>query len=382
VSARRVTVLGGGRVGGAMALDLARDGQFDVRVADASEETLARLAAAGLATVRADLASAEEIRRVVADADLVVGSVPGFLGFAALRAVLEADKDVVDISFFDQDPFLLDELARARGRVAIVDCGVAPGIPNMVAGRLGAELDRLDRFVYYVGGLPAVRRWPYEYKAGFSPIDVLEEYTRPARLVERGEVVVRPALSEPELVDFPELGTLEAFNTDGLRTVLKTITCSEMKEKTLRYPGHIALMRVLRETGFFGKEPIDVRGVRVAPIDLTAALLFPMWRFEEGEADVTVLRIEIEGVTGESRRRFVWELVDRYDEATRTTSMARTTGYTATAAVRLLASGAWKRPGIVPPEHLGADARCFRAMLDDLAAHGVRIASREEPVSG
>ncbi len=382
MSARRVVVLGGGRVGGAMALDLAREGQFEVRVADASEETLARLAAAGLATVRADLASPEEIRRVVADADLVLGSVPGFLGFAALRAVLEADKDVVDISFFDQDPFLLDALARERGRIAIVDCGVAPGIPNLVAGRLGAELDRLDRFVYYVGGLPAVRRWPYEYKAGFSPIDVLEEYTRPARMVERGEIAIRPALSEPELIDFPEVGTLEAFNTDGLRTVLTTIACPEMKEKTLRYPGHIALMRVLRETGFFGKEPIDVRGVRVAPIDLTAALLFPMWRFEEGEADVTVLRIEIEGVTGGSRRRFVWELLDRYDEGTRTTSMARTTGYTATAAVRLLASGAWKKPGIVPPEHLGTDARCFQAMLDDLAARGVRITSREEPVSG
>jgi lysine 6-dehydrogenase len=382
MTARRVVVLGGGRVGGAMALDLARGGAFDVRVADASQEVLDALAAADLDTVRADLSRPEEIRRVVADADLVVGSVPGFLGFAALRAVLEAGKDVVDISFFPEDPFELDALARERGRIAIVDCGVAPGIPNLVAGRLAAELDRLDRFVYYVGGLPAVRRWPYEYKAGFSPVDVLEEYTRPARFVERGEIVVRPALAEPELLDFPEVGTLEAFDTDGLRTVLRTIACPEMKEKTLRYPGHIELMRVLRETGFFRKEPIEVRGVRVAPIDVTAALLFPLWRFEEGEADVTVLRIEIEGVTGEHRRRFVWEMLDRYDAGTGTTSMARTTGYTATAAVRLLAGGAWKQPGVVPPEHLGADAGCFRSMLDDLAARGVRVTSREEPLPG
>jgi lysine 6-dehydrogenase len=378
MSAPRVAVLGGGRVGGAMALDLAREGEHEVLVADADAAALARFAGVPhVAVTPADLADPAEVRRVVADADLVVGAVPGFLGFATLRAVLEADKSVVDISFFPEDPFALDELARARGRVAIVDCGVAPGLSNLVAGYHAARLARLERFVTFVGGLPAERRWPYEYKAGFSPIDVLEEYTRPARLVERGEVVVRPALSEPELVDFPGLGTLEAFNTDGLRTVLTTLSCPEMKEKTMRYPGHIELMRVLRESGFFAKEPVEVRGQRVAPLDLTAALLFPLWQFDEGEADLTVMRVEVEGAAADgARKRFVWELLDRYDPATRTTSMARTTGYTATAAVRLLARGAWTRPGIVPPEHLGADETCFRAILADLEARGVRLEQR------
>ena len=150
----------------------------------------------------------------------------------------------------------------------------------------------------------------------------------------------------------------------------------------MRYPGHIELMRVLRESGFFGKEPIEVRGARVAPLDLTAALLFPLWQLEEGEEDLTVMRIEVEGAeAGGARKRFVWDLLDRYDPATRTTSMARTTGYTATAGVRLVARGAWTRPGIAPLEHLGADEACFRGLLADLEARGVRLTCREETLS-
>ena len=379
MSAPRVVVLGAGRVGGAMARDLAAGGEFEVHVVDASAAALARLAGVPhVATGTADLASDAEVARVVAGADLVLGAVPGFMGFRVLRAVLEAGRDAVDISFFPEDPFELDRLARERGRIAVVDCGVAPGLSNMVLGHHAARLERVTRFVCYVGGLPEVRRWPYEYKAGFSPIDVLEEYTRPARLVERGEVVVRPALSEPERIDFPGIGTLEAFNTDGLRTVISTVRCPEMKEKTMRYPGHIELMRVLRETGFFGKEPVEAGGVRVAPLELTAALLFPLWQLEEGEADLTVMRVEVDGVEKDGRaRRFVWNLLDRYDRATGTTSMARTTGYTATAAVRLLARRAWTRPGVAAPEHLGADEGCFGAILADLAARGVRLEPSE-----
>ena len=379
MSVPRVVVLGGGRVGGAMALDLARDGEIEVVVADTSAAALARFAGVPhLATAQADLGDPAAVRRTVAAADLVLGAVPGFMGFETLRTVLEAGRDVVDISFFPEDPFELDALARARGRIAIVDCGVAPGLSNMVAGHYGARLARLERFVTYVGGLPAERRWPFEYKAGFSPIDVLEEYTRPARLVERGEVVVRPALSEPELLDFPGLGTLEAFNTDGLRTVLTTVRCPEMKEKTMRYPGHIALMRVLRESGFFDKVPIEVRGQRVVPLDLTAALLFPLWQLEEGEADLTVMRVEVDGVASDGlRRRFVWDLLDRYDPATGFRSMSRTTAFPATIVARLLAAGGFREPGVHAPERLGREAGLLEAVLAGLAERGVRVTGGE-----
>jgi saccharopine dehydrogenase-like NADP-dependent oxidoreductase len=367
----KIVVLGGGRVGSAMARDLARDPRFAVTVVDASEAALRRLEDQGLRTERADLADPAAVGRAVRDHDLVVGAVPGFLGFATLKAVLEADKDVVDISFFDEDPFLLDELARERGRIAITDCGVAPGCSNLVLGRMAAELDRVDSFVCLVGGLPAERTWPFEFKAVFSPIDVLEEYTRPARFKRHGQMVTLPALTEVEPVDVPGIGTLEAFNTDGLRTLLRMTDIPSMVEKTMRYPGHADKMRTLRETGFFNTEPVEVGGARVRPLDLTAKLLFSSWQLGPGEEDFTVMRIVVEGEKDGRRARHIWDLLDRYDRETGTTSMARTTGYTCTAAVRLVAAGLFDRKGISPPEFVGRDAAAYQFILRELALRGV-----------
>ncbi len=367
----KIVVLGGGRVGSAMARDLARDPRFAVTVVDASEAALRRLEDEGLRTERADLADPAAVGRAVRDHDLVVGAVPGFLGFATLKAVLEADKDVVDISFFDEDPFLLDGLARERGRIAITDCGVAPGCSNLILGRMAAELDRVDSFVCLVGGLPAERCWPFEFKAVFSPIDVLEEYTRPARFKRHGQMVTLPALTEVEPVDFPGIGTLEAFNTDGLRTLLRMTDIPSMVEKTMRYPGHADKMRMLRETGFFNPEPVEVGGARVRPLDLTARLLFSSWQLGPGEEDFTVMRIVVEGEKDGRRARHTWDLLDRYDRETGTTSMARTTGYTCTAAVRLVAAGLYDRKGISPPEFVGRDAAAYQFILRELALRGV-----------
>ena len=365
-----VVVLGAGRVGGAMALDLAPD--FRVTVVDKSQAGLDRMAARGLATRSADLASPEGVRGAVADADLVVGAVPGFMGFETAKAVLEAGKPLVDISFFDDDCFRLDELAKARGLTAIVDCGIAPGAHNIILADTARQWDQVTAFECLVGGLPVIRTWPYEYKAGFSPIDVVEEYTRPTRYRKEGKEVVYPALSEPELLDFPGLGTLESFNTDGLRSLLKTFPdIPDMKEKTLRYPGHIEKMRMLRESGFFRKDKLRVGGVEVSPLDLTTALLFPMWFMEEGDEDFTVMRVTVEGMHGGKKVRKVLDMLDRYDRPTRTTSMARTTGYTATAAVRLLASGRFRRQGICPPEYLGMEPGAWDFMRAELAQRGI-----------
>src|SRR4029450_4766258 len=146
------------------------------------------------------------------------------------------------------------------------------------AGRAGpparrpAPPDACRLVEIYVGGLPRERRWPFDYKAGFAPADVIEEYVRPARMVEQGRVVVKEALSEPELIDFPGVGTLEAFNTDGLRGLRAAVKAPFMREKTLRYPGHVELMRAFRETGFFSKEPVDLGGPLARPRAATGAL--------------------------------------------------------------------------------------------------------------
>jgi lysine 6-dehydrogenase len=346
-------------------------------VADRSEAALSRMREAGLATRAADLSLPEAVKAAVADADLVVGAVPGFMGFATARAVLEAGKPLVDISFFDEDCFELDALAKDQKLTAIVDCGIAPGCGNLILGDASRQWDRITSFECLVGGLPVMRTWPYEYKAGFSPIDVIEEYTRPARYVKAGRVVTFPALSEPELVDFEGLGTLESFNTDGLRSLIKTFPqVPDMKEKTLRYPGHIEKMRMLRESGFFGKEKIRVAGAEISPLDLTTALLFPMWHMGEGDEDFTVMRVAIEGEKGGRPVRKELNLLDRYDRATRTTSMARTTGYTCTAAVRLVAKGGYTREGISPPEFVGRQPGAWDFIREDLAKRGVVFTER------
>jgi lysine 6-dehydrogenase len=278
-----ITVLGGGLVGSAIVKDLAATPGFSVTLVDANAAALQRLAtAAPVRGVVADLNALADFSELLAGADLVVCAVPGFMGFATLQKIIAAGKHVVDISFFPEDPFLLDDLAQQQGVTAVVDCGVAPGLGNIVFGDVARRLERIDRYECYVGGLPQTRQWPFEYKAVFSPVDVLEEYTRPARYVEYGREVVYPALSEIELRDFPQVGTLEAFNTDGLRTLARTMDVPFMKEKTLRYPGHANLMRVFRESGFLDTTPVEVDGVAVTPIRLTAKLLFDQWRLHAG----------------------------------------------------------------------------------------------------
>ena len=343
-----IVVLGAGMVGSAIAADLCRE--YRVTTVDASRERVEALAAEHPLTGEvARLSRAEVIREVVRDADLVIGAVPGFMGFATLQAIIEAEKNVVDISFFGEDPFELDALAKAYGVTAVVDCGVAPGLSNMVLGYHAARM-AVESFRCLVGGLPAVRTWPWEYKAPFSPIDVLEEYTRPARLVEHGAIVTRPALSEPEPVEIAKIGTLEAFNTDGLRSLLVTMSqIPNMVEKTLRYPGHIDLIRALRESGFLSLEPISAGGSQVRPIDVTAALLFQQWRLGRGEPEFTVMEISVRGQEGETQREYVYRLLDRTDERTGTSSMARTTGYTCTAVARLVLNGLLLGPGSARP---------------------------------
>jgi saccharopine dehydrogenase-like NADP-dependent oxidoreductase len=376
---KKIVILGGGMIGSAMAMDLGRDRRGHVSVADVRPESLARAAADhGVGTVHADLSDPAAITRLVADYDLVIGALPSVFGYQTLRAVIEAGRDYVDISFMPENALELAPLARERGVTAVVDCGIAPGVSNMMAGFAAAQLDRCERIEIYVGGIPVERRWPFDYKAGFAPHDVIEEYVRPARIVEHGRIVVKEALSEPELMDFPGVGTLEAFNTDGLRSLAYTLKAPFMKEKTLRYPGHIHLMRAFRETGLFSKEPVDVAGQWIRPLDATAALLFPKWTFAEGEADLTVLRVIVDGRKGEHRERYSWDLLDSYDPITKMRSMSRTTAFPATITARLLADGVFARPGVHPPEVLGAQPGLLDTVLRELEARGVRCRSKLE----
>jgi len=362
-------------VGSVMAADLHEDG-WSVTLADrapAALERAQRLSRGRLAPRLADLTSSAAIREAVADADVVLGALPGHMGHATLRAVIEAGKSCCDISFMPEDPRDLDALARERGVTAIVDCGVAPGLSNLLCGRAVARLDSCDDLEILVGGLPAEPELPFEYKAAFSPIDVIEEYVRPARFVEGGTLRTCDALSGIETVQLPGAPPLEAFFTDGLRSLADTLEVPAMREKTLRYAGHARLMRAFRDVGLFGTEPLEIGGARVRPIDLTTRLLFPRWTYAEGEHDLTLMRVTVRGSRAGRAVRLRWDLLDRYDAARGFSSMARTTGFPCTLLARELVAGAIDRRGVIPPELLGGDEALLDRVLHGLAARGVSV---------
>ncbi len=362
---KNVIVLGAGLVGSVIAKDLLKN--FNVTSVDLDPDTLDKLKREnGIHTVLSDLSKEKNVKNVIKDADFVVSAVPGFMGYSTLKYIIESGKNVVDIAFFPEDCFELDGLAKKHNVTAIVDCGVAPGMSNIICGYYN-KIMKVDSFKCLVGGLPFEREWPYEYKAVFSPIDAIEEYVRPARYIQNGQLVVRPALSDPEHEYFEGIGTLESWNSDGLRSLAVTMKIPDMIEKTLRYPGTIEYLKVLRETGLFSFDEIEVKGVKIRPVDVTAKLLFPKWKLKEGQEDFTVLRVEI--VSQGTKYRY--DLFDRYDKTTRATSMSRTTGYTCSATVNLLAEGKFTRKGICPPEYIGEDETCFSYIINYLEGRNV-----------
>lgn len=372
---KKAIVLGAGMIGSTMAADLSGDEDFDVTVADVRDDALerARSRAPGAETKACDLSNPKALTDLVREYDIVLGALSSIIGFQSLRAVIEAGRDFCDICFMPEDATVLDDLAKKRGVTAVVDNGVAPGLSNMLVGYADTQFDEIENVAIFVGGLPIERHWPFEYKAGFAPYDVIQEYTRTARLVENGAVVEREALTEPELLEFSRVGTLEAVNTDGLRTLINTIGARNMSEKTLRYPGHYELMRVLRQMGLFGHEKMQVgrEQVEVRPIDVTSALLFPLWQLEPGEADRTVMRVSVEGLKDGQRLRYQWDLYDELDTETGFTSMSRTTAFPNTIIARMVAKGEIKHPGVNPPEELGRLPGVLDSVLKELERRNV-----------
>jgi lysine 6-dehydrogenase len=294
--------------------------------------------------------------------------------------VIKSKKNLVDISFLPEDVLYLDSLAKENNVTVVMDCGVAPGMPNYAVGYHN-ELMKIERMDYMVGGLPKVRTFPFEYKAPFSPCDVVEEYTRPARYLENGQLIVKPAMSDAELIDFPGIGTLEAFNSDGLRSLVYTLNnIPNMKEKTLRFPGHIRLIQALKVAGFLEHQPISVKGQMISPFDFTTKLLFDAWKLKPEDPEFTVMRIIIQGIENGVQKEIVYDLFDEYDPKEKLSSMARTTGFTATATAQMIIDGVFKEKGVFPPELVGKNPNCFWFVLDYLKERQVNYLKSERIV--
>jgi lysine 6-dehydrogenase len=369
----QIAILGAGMVGRAMAIDLAA--KYNVTSFDVSNDALQLLAQknSSIKIIKADLSNYSNYNTMLTGFDFVICAVPGFMGYKTLEAIINAKKSVVDISFFPENALELDALAKEKNVTAIVDCGVAPGMSNLILGYYNERM-KITNFECMVGGLPKKRVLPFEYKAPFSPIDVLEEYTRPARYVENGHIVTKPALSDAELIDFENVGTLESFNTDGLRSVLFTMQhIANMKEKTLRYPGHIDLMKGLIKAGFLSTTPVNFKGQQISPMEFTSSLLFNQWKPGENEAEFTLMQIKI----SDAEKTICYNLYDEYDAATQTSSMSRTTGYTCTAALNMLIEKLFTEKGVFPPELVGKDETCFNFILNYLRARNIHYRKTE-----
>ncbi len=374
VATMKIAVLGAGMVGRAIVLDLAKD--HDVTCFDLQAESLELIKRDNDAvhTVMADLSRHENFSGWLSPFDLVVTAVPGFIGYKTLEAVILAGKNAVDISFFPEDALQLDQKAKEKKCTIITDCGVAPGASNLIIGRYNDEM-KIESVACYVGGLPRNPRPPFYYKAPFSPVDVIQEYIRPARLVENGKMVTKPALSEREILHFEQVGELEAFNTDGLRSLLHTMPhIPDMKEKTLRWPGHIDLVIALKKAGFFDTGTIKQQGFEISPLVFTSEILVNQWKLLPGEAEFTIMKLIIKN----EKRTIEYDLYDEYDPITQTSSMARTTGYTCTAAVNLIARGIFSEKGVYPPELVGRNQLCFDFVMNYLKERNVNWKKTEK----
>lgn len=366
-------------VGKAMAIDLSK--KYKVKSVDINKDSLEFLTNNyNIDTEVLDVTNEAILSKAIADFDLVISAVPGFLGLQTMKNVIRNNKDLVDISFLPEGVLDLDEMAKEHGVTVVMDCGVAPGMPNIIAGYHN-ELMKIENFEYMVGGLPKVRTFPFEYKAPFSPCDVIEEYTRPARYVENREIVIKPAMSDTELLEFENAGTLEAFNSDGLRSLIYTLNnIPNMKEKTLRFPGHIRMIQALKAAGFLDQEPLKIKDQEFVPFDITSEILFKAWKLNPEDKEFTIMRILVQGEENGVNKEIVYDLYDEYDPIEKISSMARTTGFTATATADMILNNVFNEKGMFPPELVGKKSICFNYILKYLKERNINYVKSEREI--
>ncbi len=370
----KAAVLGLGHVGKVIAVDLYNRFQGDLVIADVSERALENAAKElkGVETVKLDASNIENIVKVIKGVDLSIGALPGKFGMNCWLAAVKAGVNLVDISFTPDDPFLMDEEAKKAGVTIIPDAGVAPGLTNVLAGRAYAKMNgKVDELTIYVGAIPEKPSNPLGYVITWNPEDLIEEYTRPARVIHEGVEKSFPALSGLENLSIKGL-TLEAFRTDGLRTMLRTLKgVRNMEEKTLRWPGHVQKILLLKELGFLDFNTVKINGQIVSPAKLTARLFKE--KLTGDPKDILIMLVRAKGQIDEKQTEIKYVLIDRYDQASGVTALSRTTGYTATGMFMLLSKYNTLGPGIIPPEIIGMDEHLFSDLIRWLEDHRIKI---------
>lgn len=366
--------IGCGYIGSVLAEEIVHSLDFEkLIICDSTkkkiEETAKRLGEKTF-PVQLDISNYSNLLEIIDDVDLVIGLSPGKLGFNVMKACVEKKKNLVDLSFMPEDPFFFQKPALEGGITLIPDCGVAPGLSNLLIGKSSSQLDEVEDTIVYVGGLPQNPVSPLNYKVTWCVEDLFEEYTRKAKIVRDGKTIEVDALEGLEQIEFEGLGKFEAFFTDGVRTLHHTIRANNLWEKTLRYPGHAEKIKLIKKLGLLRKEP--VKSLNISPWEF-------MCRFWEEnlslfeEKDFVLLRTKVSGRKNSKRFMHACEVVDYFDEKRNITAMARTTAYTAFAIIKLLSENRVERKGVVPPEILGMDKRLFEEIRRTLEGKNIKI---------
>lgn len=363
---KKAIVLGGGRQGRTAAEFLKKRG-IDITIADINESNLSLIKKLGYKMKRVDLSKKENIKKISKDYDLVISALPASLGRVAEISTIEAGKNLVDLSYLPEDPFELNSLATKMRVTLIPDAGVAPGISNFIIGHLSSYFGKIDSLKIFVGGIPEKNIPPLGYRLTWSPIDLVEEYTRPARIKRDGKIITVPALSGVEEIQWKGIDKLEAFYTDGLRTLLTAMKdVRNMEEKTIRYKGHAEKMKFLIEMGYFEENCNDL-----SPLNVSLCLLKKISSNLENLKDLLLLRIIVEGKKDNHKKRIVYELFDKGNK--KHTAMERTTGFGCGMLSYLLITGIIKQKGVLPPEKIGKDDTIYKKGIELLAEEGIII---------
>ncbi len=374
----RILVLGYGNIGSVLATDLAESmPSTEVVIAGRHRNKAEKAATAihkeNVTGFQLDANNYHGLVDTMKKFDLVIGTLPGDVGYRSVKAAIDAKVDMVDVSYMPENPLTLNQDAIKAGVTIVPDCGVAPGLSNLLVGRAISKLDQVENIHIMVGGLPEEPVPPLGYTITWSVEGLIDEYTRKTRIVENGEVVEVEALTGLEEVEFPGVGKLEGFYTDGLRTLLHTVKgVKNMWEKTLRYPGHVEKIKLLKTLGFFDEHPIEIENVHLPPRKVTIKLLEKKLRRPEIK-DILAMKVEVSGITEESRNCYVYHLLDRYDQEHGVTAMARTTAYPASILAQLISQKAIEEKGVIPLEKLGVKEKIFNEILAELEKRQVKI---------
>jgi len=355
-----ICILGCGLQGRIVAQDLGSLGHR-VIVLDINPENLKKVEKfKNIKTLQFDVKDRTRLVKFIKFFDVVVGALPAAFGFYSLKCAIAAKIDMVDMSYLSEEPFLLDREAK-KSRVRIIpDAGFAPGLSNILIGEACRAFKKIDSLRVLVGGIPQKPVPPFNYRITWSPIDLIEEYTRPARIVSNFKVITKEALSGVEELNVPKIGRLECFYTDGLRTLLKTLRfVRDMEEKTIRYPGHARLFKALIDCGFLSDESVQFKGGSLKPKDFTLEFLKKFLNRGD-EKDLSIMIIEIKG-KGRKRR---YTCIDYYDEKNKITSMARMTGYSCSIITQCIKI--YPDFGIIPPEYLGMNKNICEFVKNEL----------------